>query len=58
MTTFAIEPGPLTALEDSYARLDRLRFADTLWRKQLDVWSDDPAVQSLIATRLGWPSTS
>jgi glucose-6-phosphate isomerase len=54
VTTFAIEPGPLTALEDSYARLDRLRFADALWRKQLDVWSADPAVQSLIATRLGW----
>jgi transaldolase / glucose-6-phosphate isomerase len=54
VTTFAIEPGPLTALEDSYARLDRLRFADALWRKQLDVWSDDPGVQSLIATRLGW----
>ena len=54
MTTFAIEPGPLTALDDSYARLDRLRFADALWRKQLDVWSADPAVQSLIATRLGW----
>jgi glucose-6-phosphate isomerase len=52
---FAIEPGPLlTALEDSYARLDRRRFADALWRKQLDVWSADPAVQSLIATRLGW----
>jgi glucose-6-phosphate isomerase len=54
VTNFAIEPGPLTALEDSYARLDRLRFADALWRKQLDVWSADPAVQSLIATRLGW----
>ena len=54
MTTFAIEPGPLTALDDSYARLDRLRFADALWRKQLDVWSADPAVQSRIATRLGW----
>ena len=54
VTTFAIEPGPLTTLEDSYARLDRLLFADALWRKQLGVWSDDPAVQSLIATRLGW----
>ena len=54
VTTFTIEPGPLTALDDSYARLDRLRFADALWRKQLDVWSADPAVQSLIATRLGW----
>jgi glucose-6-phosphate isomerase len=55
VTTFAIESGPLqTALEDAYARLDRLRFADALWRKQLDVWSADPAVQSLVATRLGW----
>ena len=53
--TFAIESGPLlTTLEDSYARLDRVRFADALWRKQRDVWSADPAVQSLVATRLGW----
>jgi hypothetical protein len=43
VTTFAIESGPLlTTLEDSYARLDRMRFADALWRKQLDVWSADP----------------
>jgi glucose-6-phosphate isomerase len=55
VTTFTIEPGPLTvALEGAYARLDRLRFADALWRKQLDVWSDDSAVQSLVAGRLGW----
>ncbi len=31
-----------------------MRFADALWRKQLDVWSSDPSVQSLVATRLGW----
>ena len=55
VTTFAIEPGPLTtAIEDAYARLDRLRFGDALWQKQLDIWSADPAVQSLIAARLGW----
>jgi glucose-6-phosphate isomerase len=55
VTTFAIEPGPLTtAIEDAYAQLDRLRFADRLWRKQLDVWSNDPDVQTLIAGRLGW----
>jgi glucose-6-phosphate isomerase len=55
VTTFATEPGPLlTALENSYARLDRLRFAEALWRKQLDVWSADPAIQSVIASRLGW----
>ena len=55
MTTFAIEPGPLTtAIEETYARLEQLHFADALWRKQLDVWSSDAAVQSLIAGRLGW----
>lgn len=55
MTTFTIEPGPLTtAFEDACARLDRLRFATALWRKQLDVWSADAAVQSSIANRLGW----
>jgi glucose-6-phosphate isomerase len=55
VTTYTIEPGPLTtAVENAYARLDQLHFAEALWRKQLDVWSADPEVQSLIATRLGW----
>jgi glucose-6-phosphate isomerase len=55
VTTFAIEPGPLTsAVEHAYSRLDQLRFAEALWRKQLDVWSADPAVQTLIGGRLGW----
>ena len=55
MTTLSIEPGPLQgAFEDAYKRLERTCFADALWRKQLDVWSADPSVQSLIATRLGW----
>jgi glucose-6-phosphate isomerase len=55
VTAFTIHPGPLTtALEAAYTRLDRLHFAGALWRKQLDVWSDDAAVQSLVATRLGW----
>ena len=55
MTAFTIHPGPLTTnLEKAYTRLDRLRFPDALWRKQLDVWSDDATVQSLVAGRLGW----
>jgi glucose-6-phosphate isomerase len=55
VTTFAIDSGPLApAIEHSFARLDQLRFADALWRKQLDIWSADPAVQRLIANRLGW----
>jgi glucose-6-phosphate isomerase len=55
VTTFAIQPGPLTsAVEHAYSRLDRRRIAEALWRKQLDVWSADPTVQTLIAGRLGW----
>jgi transaldolase/glucose-6-phosphate isomerase len=55
VTTFAIEPGPLTStIEHAYTRLDQLRFVDALWRKQLEVWSTDPAVQQLVAGRLGW----
>jgi hypothetical protein len=38
VSTFAIEPGPLTtAIEHACSRLDQLRFAEALWRKQLDV---------------------
>jgi glucose-6-phosphate isomerase len=54
-STFTIDPGPLAdAVDRATARLDRLGFADALWRKRLDVWSDDAAVQTLIADRLGW----
>jgi transaldolase / glucose-6-phosphate isomerase len=55
VTTLAIQSGPLTtAVEDAFTRLDQLRFADALWKKQLDVWSADPAVRTLIRGRLGW----
>jgi glucose-6-phosphate isomerase/transaldolase/glucose-6-phosphate isomerase len=55
VTTFDIEPGLLTsAIDEAYSRLERLNFAEALWRKQLDIWSADPAVRSLIAGRLGW----
>ena len=55
MTTFTIAPGPLgAAFEDACARLDRLAFADALWNRRPDVFTKDPAVQRLVANRLGW----
>ncbi len=54
-STFTIQPGPLSdAVSRAHARLDQLGFADGLWRKRLDVWSADPAIQQLIGNRLGW----
>jgi glucose-6-phosphate isomerase len=51
----AIYPGPIhAALEEAYRRLDESRFADALWSRRLDVWSEDPGVQQKIANRLGW----
>ena len=55
MTTFALAPGPLgAAFEDACARLDRLTFANALWNQRPDAFTKDPAVQRLIANRLGW----
>jgi len=55
VTTFTIAPGPLgAAFEDACARLDRLTFADALWNRRPDVFTKDPAVQRLVANRLGW----
>jgi glucose-6-phosphate isomerase len=51
----AIYPGPIrAALDEAYDRLDECRFADALWSRRLDVWSEDPGVQQTIANRLGW----
>jgi len=53
--TFSIEPGPLAAaFGDACGRLDRLGFADALWNSRPEGWTKDPAVQPLIANRLGW----
>jgi transaldolase / glucose-6-phosphate isomerase len=55
VTTFTIAPGPLTAaFEDACARLDRLTFADALWNQRTEAFTKEPAVQRLIANRLGW----
>jgi glucose-6-phosphate isomerase len=55
LSTFTTEPGPLAdAVDRASARLDQLGFSDALWRKRLDVWSADPAIQTLVANRLGW----
>ena len=55
--TFVVEPGPLaSALEPAYLRLEQSRFADALWSRRLDVWTQDAGVQKTIANRLGWLS--
>ena len=55
MTTVSITAGPLTqAFDEACSQLEQLEFVDALWQKRLDRWTTDPAVQSLIANRLGW----
>jgi glucose-6-phosphate isomerase len=55
MNDFSIEPGAAAAqLDTVLSQLDRLRFADALWDRRLDVWSEDDAVRQTIANRLGW----
>ena len=50
-----IDPGALgTHLDEAFARLARLRFADALWSQETAIWSADRAVQQKIAQRLGW----
>jgi transaldolase/glucose-6-phosphate isomerase len=51
----SIDTTPITAaLADANRRLTDARFADALWARRVDVWTADPAVQKLIANRLGW----
>lgn len=57
--TFAINPGTIdVALEHAYRRLEQCRFAEALWTRRLEVWSDDRAVQQKISNRLGWLDAS
>jgi glucose-6-phosphate isomerase len=51
----SVAPGALIKEWDAAcARLDSVEFSSALWNRRLDVWSADPAVQQLIANRLGW----
>jgi glucose-6-phosphate isomerase len=36
------------------SRLDAIGFADALWSRRLDVWTDDSPTQERIRNRLGW----
>ena len=55
MIPFHINAGPLAAAYvQACARLDRTGFAEALWTRRLDIWTDDPATQQTIANRLGW----
>jgi glucose-6-phosphate isomerase len=52
---FTVTPVTLaTEFDAACARLDSVQFAPALWNRKLDVWSADPAIQQLIANRLGW----
>lgn len=54
-STFSITPGPIEGAFTACCRhLEQRRFVDALWQQRSDVWSDDPAVQKLVAGRLGW----
>ena len=53
--TVAIDSAPIrSALDASYRRLAEANFIDALWSRRLDIWTSDPAVQRVIANRLGW----
>lgn len=53
--TFTIDPRTITtSLEQAYHRLAQTRFAEALWARRLEVWSDDAVVRQGIANRLGW----
>jgi glucose-6-phosphate isomerase len=52
---FSVTPHSLaTPFDAACARLDSVQFSSALWARQLDVWSPDPKIRQLIATRLGW----
>ena len=53
--TFQIHPGPLRDVAAAGSAAAE-RAAAGLWRRDPAVWSDDPAVQRVIANRLGWLS--
>ena len=54
-----IDPGTIgVALAHAYRRLEQCRFSDTLWRRRLEVWSADRAIQQQIASRFGWLDVS
>ena len=55
MTDFSIDPGDLaTTLDTVFSQLDNDRFVDALWTRRADIWSNDYAVKTAIADRLGW----
>src|SRR5215471_18208872 len=55
MADYSIEAGTTSeALDTAFSQLERLRFAEALWGRRLDVWTPDRAVQQKIADRLGW----
>lgn len=55
MSSFTFQPAATgEAFEDACRVLQQHRFADALWTRRVDIWSDDRATQDKIAARLGW----
>ena len=53
--TLTITTGALdTDMRAALARLDERQFRDALFAHRASAWSADPAVQAVIANRLGW----
>ena len=54
-STSAIDAGAIGhLLPATLDRLNAIRFADGLWTRRLDLWSEDVTVQQRVAGRLGW----
>ena len=55
MIDFTLDTAPIAIpFQQAVNRLEEIGFADALWARRLDVWTNDAATQAKIANRLGW----
>ena len=55
MTDFSLDTAPIAIpFQTAINRLQEIGFAEALWARRLDVWTDDQATREKIANRLGW----
>ena len=55
MTDFTLDTAPIAIpFQTAIARLREINFADALWGRRLEVWTENPATRDKIANRLGW----
>lgn len=48
------DPWARPTVREAAARLERLHAAARIWKGDASLWSDEPAVQESVVTRLGW----